>query len=202
MPDFDDLVGGDVEGGERERLRRVHELLLDAGPPPELPPHLESGPTLGMTLGRSRRSPRSRVALLAAAICLLAVAFVLGYLAGNRGGGIAHATTLRLTGTKMAPGALASLRVLPADTAGNWPMKLAATGLPKLGSEGYYEVFLMRDGKLYAPCGAFVGKGPNTAVDVSLNSPYSPKAHDTWVVTMHKRGMTGPGPIVLRPAKA
>ena len=40
-PDFDELVGGDdLPGPERERLQRVHELLVAAGPPPELPPEL------------------------------------------------------------------------------------------------------------------------------------------------------------------
>ncbi len=51
-PDFDDLVGTDVEQAERERLRRVHDLLLEAGPPPELSPEIELGPTLAMTLSR------------------------------------------------------------------------------------------------------------------------------------------------------
>ena len=35
-PNLDDLIGTDVEPGERERLERVHELLVAAGPPPEL----------------------------------------------------------------------------------------------------------------------------------------------------------------------
>ena len=37
-PDFDALVGADVPGEERDRLRRAHELLVAAGPPPELAP--------------------------------------------------------------------------------------------------------------------------------------------------------------------
>src|SRR5207247_10419638 len=37
--DFDELVG-DLEPEQRERLRRAHELLLAAGPLPELPPSL------------------------------------------------------------------------------------------------------------------------------------------------------------------
>ena len=36
-PSFDDLVGDDLAPAERERLLRVHELLIQAGPPPELP---------------------------------------------------------------------------------------------------------------------------------------------------------------------
>ena len=45
MNDFGDFV--DTEGlcpEERRRLRRVHELLVEAGPPPDLPPALERAP--------------------------------------------------------------------------------------------------------------------------------------------------------------
>ena len=43
-PEFDDLVG-DVPADERERLLRVHEMLVQAGPPPEIPPELERPPS-------------------------------------------------------------------------------------------------------------------------------------------------------------
>ena len=33
-PDFDELIGPELPPGDRERLRRVHELLIAAGPPP------------------------------------------------------------------------------------------------------------------------------------------------------------------------
>ena len=46
--DFDELVGGDLTPAERERLRGVHDLLVQAGPPPELAPHMEAGPTLAV----------------------------------------------------------------------------------------------------------------------------------------------------------
>lgn len=193
-PDFDDLID-DVRGAERERLERVHELLVAAGPPAELPPHLEN-PTLAMTLARRPGRARRRVALIAAIAAVLVVAFVLGYLAGNRGGGLASQTSLRMTGTKAAPNALASLRILPVDSSGNWPMRLSATGLPKLGHKWYYEVFLVRDGKIYAPCGSFVSTG---TVDVTLNAPYRLKPHDTWVVTKQERGDRTAGTVVLRP---
>jgi hypothetical protein len=194
-PEFDELVD-DVRGAERERLERVHDLLVAAGPPAELPPHLEAGPTLGMTLGKPPGHRRRRVALIAAVAAVLVIAFVFGYLAGNRGGGIASGETLQLSGTAAAPSALASLRVLPADTSGNWPMRLSATGLPKLGHKWYYEVFLVRDGKVYAPCGSFVSTG---TVDVTLNAPYRLRPHDTWVVTRQKRGDREAGTVVLRP---
>ena len=196
-PRFDDLIDESVVGPERERLRRTHDLLIEAGPPEELPPHLEAGPTLAMTLAKEKKPVRRRVALLAATVALLAAAFLLGYLAGNRGGGLARAETLNLVGTKAAPQALASLRVLPADTSGNWPMKLSATGLPKLGPKQYYVVYLERKHKIYAPCGSFVANGD--AVDVTLNAPYRLKPSDTWVVTKKTWGDRKPGTVVLRP---
>jgi hypothetical protein len=198
-PDFDELVGLDVEPGERERLRRVHELLLQAGPPPELSPEIESGPTLAMTLGRPPRQIRRRVLLLAAAIVVVALAFLGGYLAGNRGGGLASAQTLRLAGTRIAPAALASLRIEPVDEAGNWPMQLNVTGLPKMPPHGYYAVFLVRNGKIYAPCGTFVVAGADRGTSVHLNAPYQIHAGDSWVVTKQMPGRKEPGPVVLRP---
>jgi hypothetical protein len=194
-PDFDDLVDDDVRGAERERLRHVHDMLVAAGPPAELPPHLEN-PTLAMTLARRPGRARRRIAAVAAIAAVLVVAFVLGYLAGNRGGGLAAQTSLKLAGTKAAPNALASLRILPVDSSGNWPMRLSATGLPKLGRKAYYEVFLVRNGKIYAPCGSFVSTG---TVDVTLNAPYRLKPHDTWVVTKQERGDRTAGTVVLRP---
>jgi len=200
MPRFDDLIEADVPDAERSRLQHVHDLLVAAGPPPELSPRLEAGPTLAMTLSRPAKPRGRRIALLAATIAILAVAFVLGYVAGNRGGGLASAqTTMQLSGTHAAPAALAALKILPADTSGNWPMKLTATGLPKLGRDGYYEVFLVRNGKIYAPCGSFISKGNTRSVDVTLNAPYDLQPNDTWIVTKQKRGDRKAGTVVLRP---
>jgi hypothetical protein len=199
-PNFDELVGSDLERGERDRLREVHDLLLTAGPPAELPPHLEAGPTLAMTLARRKHRPTRRLALLAAALCVLAVVFLGGYAAGNNGGSIAGSRTVDLHGTAAAPHALASLRIAPADAAGNWPMTLSATGLPRLGPKDYFEVYLYRNGKLFAPCGTFVAKtGTEDAVLVKLNAPYELKPGDTWVITQHAWDEPGAGRIVLRP---
>ena len=43
-PNFDELVGAELPPSERERLRLVHDLLVAAGPPPELPKLLASPP--------------------------------------------------------------------------------------------------------------------------------------------------------------
>jgi hypothetical protein len=198
-PDFDELVGTDLGPEERERLERVHDLLLTAGPPPELTPELERGPTLAMTLGRpSRRRVERRVTLLAAAVLVLVLAFLGGYLAGHgSGGSLAGGYTLKLMGTAQAPSAQAALHVRDADPAGNWPMTLSATGLPRLPKNGYYEVFLTRGGKIFAPCGAFLVKSSSGAVSVQLNAPYHIHRGDGWVVTKQMPGHRKAGPVVL-----
>jgi len=203
-PDFDELVGADLGPAERERLERVHDLLLTAGPPPELTPDLERGPTLAMTLGRpSRRRVERRVALLAAAVLVLVLAFLGGYLSGRgSGGSLANGHTLRLFGTSHAPGALASLHFKDADPAGNWPMTLSVTGLPKLPRYGYYEVFLTRNGKIFAPCGGFLVKSATGAVSITLNAPYELRRGDGWVVTKQLPGRRVAGPVVLTPQNA
>jgi hypothetical protein len=198
-PDFDELIDADLGHEERERLKHVHDLLVIAGPPPELTPEMERGPTLAMTLGGpSRRGIQRRVALLAAAVLVLVVAFLGGYLAGHGNvGSLASARTLNLVGTAQAPHAQAALQVQAVDPAGNWPMTLSATGLPKLPPHGYYEVFLTRNGKIFAPCGAFLVKDPNAAVSVQLNAPYHLRRGDGWVVTRQLPGHHEAGTVVL-----
>lgn len=199
-PDFDDLVGPEVGQVERARLRAVHDLLVQAGPPAELSPELEAGPTLALTLQRRQRRGGRKVLLLAAAVALVATAFLAGYITGNgKGDGLSSGTTMSLVGTKAAPGALASLRIQPADAAGNWPMKISVTGLPKLPPHGYYTVYLMRNGKPFAPCGYFVISGPDRGTSVWLNAPYKLQPRDTWVVTKQLPGHHEAGPVVLRP---
>jgi hypothetical protein len=202
-PDFDDLVGNDVEAGERERLLRVHDLLLQAGPPPEISPDLEA-PTLAMTIGarKPRRAARP-LALLAAALVALVLAFVIGYAVGNGdGNGLASGQTLELAGTKAAPDALASLRVQPMDTSGNFPMTLAATGLPKLPPRGYYTVWLMRGPRPLGPCGTFKVEGEDAGINISLNAPYPLKQGDWWAITRQMPGQHDFGTIVLKPKRA
>jgi hypothetical protein len=198
-PDFEDLVGADIGREDRERLARVHDLLIVAGPPAELPPELELGPTLAMTLAghRSHRHVQRRVALLAAAVMVLVLAFLGGYIAANSGSA-GGGRTLKLVGTAQAPHALAALHVDAVDIAGNWPMTISVTGLPKLPNRGYYEVFLTRNGKIYAPCGSFLVKSASGAVSVKLNAPYDLQAGDSWVVTRQLPGKRQAGPVVLK----
>jgi hypothetical protein len=198
-PNFDDLVGADLERGERERLRSVHDALVTAGPPAELPPHLEAGPTLAMTMAKPRKPVGRRVALLAAAVAVLALAFLGGYLAGNNGGGLARGQTMELAGTKAAPSALASLKLLPEDASGNLPMTLTATGLPKLGPGWYYEVYLVRKNKIIGKCGWFISNGVDRGIDVNLNAPYAIQQGDKWIVAKRFWKASKPAVVVLRP---
>ena len=66
---FDELVGEIEDPAERERLRRVHTLLLSVDAPPELPAPAES-PAPVVVLQRRRRP--YAVALVAAAIAAVA----------------------------------------------------------------------------------------------------------------------------------
>lgn len=196
-PRFDELVGGDLGAVERERLERVHDLLVAAGPPPELSPDLALGPNPTRLRIARRRRVRRQVLLLAAALCVLALAYLAGFLSGYHGNRVSG-HVLQLHGTAAAPNALASLVVQPVDSAGNWPMRLSVTGLPKL-AHGYYEVFLSRDGRPVLPCGAFIVRSASGAVSVQLNAPYHLRKGDSWVVTKEVPGQPGTGPVVLRP---
>jgi hypothetical protein len=195
-PDFEQLIGSDVEGAERARLQRVHALLVQAGPPEEISPSMGAGPTLAMTMNRRPARVRRRVLLLAAAVAIVAFAFLGGYIAGNTKSSTSG-KVLQLTGTPAAPSAFASLQIEPKDAAGNWPMRLSVKGLPKLHGHWSYEVYLVRDGKPWGPCGSFqVATGQATVVQ--LNAPYRLQHGDSWVVLRDRPGLRKPV-VVLKP---
>lgn len=204
-PGLDELIGAEETGAERQRLQHVHELLLQAGPPPELTPELEAGPTLHLTLGRSRRRVvKQRALVLLAATLVLALVFFGGYAAGNGGGGNGLSSSnpklISLTGTKAAPNAKASLEVWRPRN-GNWPMALTVSGLRTLPLPRYYEVYVLRHGRILGSCGTFRVESPQ-AVQVHLNAPYPLEHGDTWVVTRQGAGGAEPGTTVLRPVTA
>lgn len=186
-PDFDELVGADLGPEERERLLRVHELLVTAGPPPELPTHL-AAPLHTRRSGAVGLVPRRRrVALVALAAAL--AAFGLGFFVGDRGEGPGTFQVIAMSGTPAATGASASLEIFETDAAGNWPMELRVRGLPPSPSGDRYELWLTKDGRLGALCGSFLAEDDGTTV-VLLNAPYVLKEFDGWVVV--EEGATAP----------
>lgn len=166
---FDELFEGVDDAGERERLRRVHELLLTIDPPPALVPRL-----------RQRERRRSPLALLAAALAL--GAFAGGYLLGARDGGAEAVRTIEMRGVGAERGASATIELLEADEAGNWPMLVDVRGLEPNGpGYDFYELWLTKDGKLLGSCGRFKIRGERA--EVSLSVPYPLQDYDGWVVT-------------------
>ena len=154
-PDFHELIGDDLEPAERERLERVHNMLIAAGPPPELPQELAEPPRPeGKLVELARR--RLRTGLLLAATIVLA-AFAAGYLLGHRGetsssGSFPTAETAVL-GT--SPDQLAVVRFGQVDENGNRPMIVNVNGLDRLKDGDYYTLFMTRDGKPIVTCGTF-----------------------------------------------
>jgi hypothetical protein len=207
-PNLDDLIGAGTTGAERQRLQNVHELLLEAGPPPELSPELEEGPNLKMTLAKRRRAKRQRAMMLLAAAITVFFVFVGGYAVGNNKGASSSSgptsrvvKTISLVGTSRAPRAEAGLEVWRPQ-AGNWPMTLKTSGLPKLPAHEYYEVYLVRNGKPWGSCGTFRVAGSSKQVTVTLTAPYSLEKGDSWIVTQPGAGGKEPGATVLKPVSA
>jgi hypothetical protein len=193
-PDFRELVGEDLSPEERARLERVHDLLVTAGPPPELPPQL-----VQPDLEKRERSavsflPRRRAGLmlgLAAAIAL--IAFLGGFIAGRAKDTFSTAFDVPMHGTALASNATATIHVGELDASGNWPLKLVVHGLKPLPEGQYYEMFLTRGGKRAATCGTFrIASGDS----VRLNAPYSLRGVG-WVVTLERPGGNR-HPVVLR----
>lgn len=197
-PEFRDLVGDELPAEERARLERVHDLLVEAGPPPELPPSLAEAP--------HRRAqqpppwlPRRRVgAALSLAAAIAVVAFLGGYVAGFRHNTNFNSTRqLSMQGTAAAPrGARAEIKLGASDEGGNWPMVVTVRGLPRLSGQAYYELFLTQNGKPIAPCGGFNVKPGTTTVQFTV--PYSLKRFDGWVVTRQNPADRALGPVVLK----
>jgi hypothetical protein len=196
---FDDLIDvDDLEPGEEDILRRVHALLVEAGPPADLPPALarpadpdKAQPPEVPLLFRRRRAA-GLVVLLAAALAAFAGGYAFGH--SKPAGSFHSARDVPMHST--VAGRYAVIHIAKEDSVGNWPMLVDVTGLPEQPQRAaYYELWLTRNGKPIAPCGAFRVHGKTT--DVRLSVPYSFKGFDGWVVTAEQPGDEGSGPVVL-----
>jgi hypothetical protein len=180
-PHFDDLIDPDEPG--RERLQAAHDLLVAAGPPPELPPSLQSPPQEPKP--RVIPLPRRRYTAIAAVAIAACVLFGLGYAIGGRDKPQSPVKTIAMSGPA---GATASILLQPIDAAGNWPMLLDVKGLPELPKGATYTLWLTRKGKLADPCGTFLTGAESSSI--WLNAPYKLKHYDGWVVV--RTGSTKP----------
>ena len=194
-PNFDELVGNDVTGEERERLRQTHELLVQAGPPPELSPELEQVPwpeealqPLGLFRApRERRRPWVQIALAAAAV--LVVGFLLGKALNQKSNSFTATHVVRMHGTKQVPRAFAAVALGRKSNDGNWPMLLTVTNLPPARG-GYYNLWLSLHGKPVALCGTFnTHLNGDTSVRMSAAYDLTEMKFDGWIVTRQTGGM-------------
>jgi len=199
VSNFDDIVGREgLSADEEARLRRVHDLLVQAGPPPDLPPGLERPPTAPTEaeIVQFPLLPRRRWTLAAvAAIALVLLAFGGGYLVGHGKTKPTSFATKRVV-PMHGGNAVAFLRVASKDSAGNWPMELEVNNLPTQSNRrAYYELWLTRNGKPAAPCGTFRFNARTTTVRLSV--PYDFKRFNGWVVTRQGANDLQAGPVVL-----
>ena len=200
-PNFDELAGGDdLSPEEAARLERVHNLLIEAGPPPELPPHLLQKPDPeGGRRDNVVALPRRRAGLLLGIAAVIALAALLGgYAYGTRHATFEEDFAVSMHSTIAGSPARAVIHVGNLDSAGNWPLKLDVKNLPALPKGQYYEMFLSRGAdKRAASCGTFRVSGGSD--DVRLNAPYRLDKFNGWIVTRETPG-SATHPVVLTTA--
>jgi hypothetical protein len=178
-PNFDELIGTDLPPGDRERLRRVHELLVAAGPPPEMP-QLAPSP-------RVRALPRRRAVALLVAAALALAAFAAGWLVRGPDSGFDVRAAVAMHGTGAAPAASGRIELGYGDDEGNWPMLVEVSGLEPLPEGGYYELLLTKNGEPVVACGSF-NVGDEGDATVRLGASYNLRNFDGWVVRPWVRG--------------
>jgi Anti-sigma-K factor rskA len=196
-PEFNELVGAEVTGPERERLRRAHDLLVQAGPPPELSPELEQVPwpeealqPLGLFRAPRARRGRPWMQLALGAAALVLVGFLVGQAFNSTSSAFTTARVVQMHGTKQAPHAFAAIALGREATDGNWPMLVTVTNLPPARGGGYYDLWLSRHGKPVALCGTFnTHLTGDTSVRMSAAYDLSQVPFDGWIVTRHVSGL-------------
>ena len=200
-PDFDELVGRDVPDEERARLLRAHRLLVEAGPPPELSPELDSVPwpedsQAPLFRPKPKQKQHRRLLLAAAIATAIGMGFVLGQ--STSSSSMETVRVVQLAGTPLDSDARATLKLGRADSNGNWPMTLAARGLQELPEGGYYDLYLTKGGKPVVLCGTFNVKGDQVVVRLSAAYDLDHFDKDGWVITRQGPGNHEPTEIVLK----
>ena len=202
MTDFHDLI--DTTGlapTEETRLRRAHELLVLAGPPPDLPATLAAPPEEAQAseaeILQFPLLPRRRLALTAVVAATLGlVVFGGGFFLGHSKSKPAALKVVHIVSMHGPGQAVAVLRVAAPDSVGNWTMDVQVSGLPtQKNRSAFYELWLTKNGKAVAACGVFRVHGKQT--NVRFMVPYEFKHFDGWIVTAQPGILRPPGPTVL-----
>lgn len=195
-PTLDDLVAGLAEA-DRERLHRVHELLLEAGPPPELPPELARPP--GEERLRVQRAPlrattgRRLAASLVLAGASAAAIFGAGYLVGE--GAEPSPPVARefvaeqivtLTPTSPRFRAFAVVRVGGREN-GNLPLLLTVDGLERLPLGDYYILYMTKNGRLAVVCGTFNVPGATERTEFEFTVAYDVADFEGFALVEYRR---------------
>jgi hypothetical protein len=175
-PDFDEIVGTEGSPEELAELRQVHNLLLSADPPPELP-------------ARRRKVPRRRRLFVrtwaaaafgfAAVLASLTTGLAVGRMFHEGDAHQAFSRTMHGIGTAAA--ATAVVKVGSQDASGNRTLRMAVHSLPSL-RRGYYTLYLTEKGKPLVACGVF-RTGTTGNANVSMNAPADLAEYDGWIVS-------------------
>lgn len=179
--DLRELIDGDLSPEELERLERIDELLRTVPAPPAAVPRSLSRAVAAIPATPARLWTRRRLAgAVAIAAAVAAFFFGLGRWVGD--GEAEYRFEVAMQATDDAPKATARIRVGERDPeTGNYRLEVEISGLPKLAGNGYYDLWLAKNGKYAAGCGTFnVGPGTTT---VEFTVSYRLGEFDTWVIS-------------------
>jgi hypothetical protein len=185
-PDFRELIGDDVPAEERARLKRAHDLLVAAGPPPELTPALEAPPTPGENVAWFPRRRLGSALVLAAALVLSA--FAAGFMIGDRSedsSAVAGFEAERTVLLGESGSTVAVVRLGKVDRNGNHPMLITVEGLERQPKGDYYTLFMLKNGKPVAVCGTFNVAGEE-ATNVRLTTGYDFEEYDGLMLAEYR----------------
>jgi len=178
VTNFRDLVGDDLSREERAKLERVDRLLRSVpAPPSEVPGSLDRAVN---RIGTERRHWTSWRLAAAAALAVTVAALFFGVGRWTAGGEPHYRASIQMTPAASNPRASALIKLGDRDANGNWKLKLQVDGLPELGGDGYYVLWLAKNGEYAATCGTFKVRG-ETTIDMTVS--YRLTEYDAWVIS-------------------
>lgn len=194
---IDEFADG-LSAEERRRLERVHELLIEVGPPPELPPTL-ARPRSGRErwhLHEWRRvvALRRLAPLVALGATIAAATFGIGYLAGAgsepppppaaQGFLAERVVTLQPRVPELR--AEAVVRIGRRES-GNLPLLLTVQGLARLPRGDYYILYMTKSRTPVVICGTFNVSGPGARPELLFTVGYDLTEFDGFALVEYRR---------------